>query len=297
MRRAVRLNLFPALLVAALAAGCAYLPAPEGPAPMRYRDAVFTTVDETPDLVYGEAPDPLGNPVTLKLDLFEPHGDDVTDRPALVLVHGGGFAAGDKNDSKMVDLARHFAARGYVAVTINYRLKAGAGCDQPIGGDCTTAAVAAQHDAQAAVRWLRANAGDRGVDPGRIAIGGTSAGAITSLLVAYRSDDPGDSGNPGEDSTVRAAISISGGLPVAGQFIEAGEPSSLLFHGTADPAVPYLNSYNVLQTAEAAGVTVYLETLLDAGHVAYDEYGGYYKDQITNFLYTQLGFGPAPVAG
>ena len=79
-----------ALVVAALTAGCAYLPAPEGPAPMRYRDAIFSTVDETPDLVYGEAPDALGNPVTLKLDVFEPHGDDVTARPALVLVHGGG---------------------------------------------------------------------------------------------------------------------------------------------------------------------------------------------------------------
>ena len=56
------------------------------------------------------------------------------------------------------------------------------------------AIVAAEHDAQAAVRWVRANAASLRVDPNRIAVGGGSAGAITAVNVAQRSEDPGSVG-------------------------------------------------------------------------------------------------------
>ena len=69
------------------------------------------------------------------------------------------------------------------------------------------AAVQAQHDAQAAVRWLRAHAADLGVDPSRIAIGGGSAGADVALLVGAHSEDPGTSGTPGQSSSsMRSAL-------------------------------------------------------------------------------------------
>jgi acetyl esterase/lipase len=61
-----------------------------------------------------------------------------------------------------------------------------------------------KHDAQAAVRWLRANAATYRLDPSRIAIGGSSAGAITAMMVSYNAVDPGSSGNPGYPSDVAA---------------------------------------------------------------------------------------------
>ena len=84
-----------AALAATVLAGCT-VPAPEGQAPLRYRDQVFSAVSRTNDLTYGQAPDLQGNPVDLKLDLFQPAGDTVTKRPAYVWVHGGGFSHGDK---------------------------------------------------------------------------------------------------------------------------------------------------------------------------------------------------------
>ena len=114
----------------------------------------------------------------------------------------------------MVDLANTFAKLGYVSASINYRLLATSPCSgSNVSANCITAAMAAQHDAQAAVRWFRANASTYGIDPTRIGIGGSSAGAVTAIEVGINSDDPGDSGNPGFSSKVGGFMSLSGGIP------------------------------------------------------------------------------------
>jgi acetyl esterase/lipase len=202
------------IATAALVAACS-VPPPPGDAPLRYRDVIFPNLTVTTGLVYGSAPDLSGNPVTLTLDMYQPTGDTQGSRPAIVLVHGGGFISGDSTNSAMVKMANAFAKRGYVAVSINYRLLGDGNCakEDPPSQQCVNAAFAAQHDAQAAVRWLRANAATYRVDPTRIAIGGGSAGAVTALAVAVNSTDPGDSGNPGYSSKVGGAISISGWIP------------------------------------------------------------------------------------
>src|SRR5438270_11688728 len=66
-----------------------------GAAPLRYRDVIFPTLTVTPGLTYGSAPDGSGNPVALTLDMYRPSGDMQTSRPAIVLVHGGGFTGGN----------------------------------------------------------------------------------------------------------------------------------------------------------------------------------------------------------
>ena len=138
---------------------------------------MFSNVAVSRDLQYGTAPDSQGNPVALRLDLYAPTGDTQADRPALVWVHGGGFSGGDKTNTVPVDVGQTFAKQGYVVVSINYRLL-GSGCvANPGAPQCTIAAIEAQHDAQAAIRWLRARAGFLGIDPTRIGIGGESAGA------------------------------------------------------------------------------------------------------------------------
>jgi acetyl esterase/lipase len=255
-----------------------------GEGPTRYRDLVFDEVTTTPDLVYGNAPDQQGEPVSLTLDLYRPTGDDVTLRPAIVWVHGGYFATGDKTSPEIVDEATTFARKGYVNASINYRVTPG-GCIS-VTPACLTAIVDAKHDAQAAVRYLRANATQYGVDPGRIAIAGTSAGAITALNVGYGPEDVGDSGNPGFSSRVRAAVSLSGARALTTP--SAGEPPALLFHGTADPIVPHASAVRTVDEATAAGLTAYLTSWDGAGHVPYVAHRTTILAETTNFLYWTL---------
>ena len=253
-----------AVLVLAVLAGCT-LPRPPGDGTIRYRDAVFSTVDVTHDIVYGNAPDAQGNPVELELDLYLPRGDTVTRRPALIWVHGGGFTAGDKSSG--ATQATFFARRGYVAASINYRLLSEDGC----GGDptpppeCEQAALAAQHDAQAAVRWLRAAAATYGVDTSRIAMAGSSAGAVTSLLVDWRSEDPGGSGNPGFSSAIRAAVSVSGGAPT-NEYIDGDDPPAIFFHGSEDDTVPFEWAVRNAAAMYGADIFTVLEVIQGAGH-------------------------------
>jgi dienelactone hydrolase len=284
----------PAALLAALALGACTVPPPPGDAPLRYRDTVFSSYTLTSDLVYGSAPDLTGTPVPLELDLYRPAGDTVTRRPAIVWVHGGGFSGGDKTRSPFPALARKFAMRGYVTASINYRLMATEKCAgiHPPPASCETAALAAQHDAQAAVRWLRANAAQYGVDPTRIAIGGGSAGAITALLVGAHSEDPGTSGTPGVSSKVGGVVSISGVLPPNGEaLLGPGDAPTLWFIGTEDPLIP--DEYQVLANAGVlynAGVLSVPEILEGAGHVPVGdpEFGPTIYSQSANFLYYVL---------
>jgi predicted esterase len=267
---------------------------PTGAAALRYRDAVFSNSTVASDLVYGSAPDLNNNPVTLKLDLYQPAGDTATQRPALVFVHGGGFSGGDKTSVPSSILAPYFATRGYVAVSINYRLLAPGGCSGAGGvtTECYNAAFAAVHDAQAAVRWLRANATTYKIDTNRIGIGGDSAGAITATGVAVLASQPGSSGNPNYPSNVRAFMSLSGGVPGAA-FVDSNSAPGILFSGTADPIVPYQWSMDTALALDKAGVKAVLETFTGAGHVPW-QFASTIETQTSNFFYKYLDAAHAP---
>jgi len=56
------------------------------------------------------------------MDIYQPTGDTHTKRPLLIYIHGGAFYAGDKGTPDCVDFCTHFAQKGYVAVSVNYRL-------------------------------------------------------------------------------------------------------------------------------------------------------------------------------
>lgn len=106
-----------------------------------------------------------------KLDVVWPKAKPETPRPAIVFVHGGGWAAGDKGSGLWRNMPIAYAKKGYVCISVNYRL---------IGEDPLPACVS---DCKNAVRWLRANAEDYHVDPDRIGAFGTSAGGhLVSML-------------------------------------------------------------------------------------------------------------------
>jgi predicted esterase len=280
------MHLILVALVALFTTGCLHLVPPMGPAPLRYRDLVFDSVDTTSNVVYGSAPDQQGQTVTLRLDLYQPVGDTVASRPAIVWVHGGSFCCGTRTSPEIVDEATTFARKGYVGASISYRLTPGGCSAAGATPECVQAIRDAQHDAQTAVRFLRANATTYGIDASRIAIAGTSAGAITALNVGFNGENPGAGDHPGFSSRVKAAVSLSGarlfGPP------DAGDAASLLFHGSTDRVVPYQWAVDTVNAAKAAGLTSYLTTWQGEGHTPYGAHRAEIHDQTTNLLYHVL---------
>ncbi len=249
MIRLARPLVLSALLVTALA-----LPA-----------AAPAAVTEELDLGYGSAVDFDGERQRLALDLYRPESRK-RPRPAIVWVHGGGFTFGSR--SFMTPHAKLMAERGYVSATITYRLADNGELAQ-VG--YARAVEAAQHDAQAAVRWLRRHAKRLNVDPRRIYIGGHSAGAVTALEVGISRRDPGQSGNPGYSSRVGGAIAIAG-LILDHTQIDRRDAPMLLFHGDADDTVPFAASTRVCESARMVRLPCRLVAFPGGDHyVAYSK--------------------------
>lgn len=274
---------FPVLaLLAIVVTGCNWPNiAPPGSGPLRYRDQLFSTATVTPNITYGSAVNLENQTVTLQMDMYQPAGDSVGDRPAIVWVHGGSFCCGDKTEADIVDEATTFAEKGYVGVSINYRLES-PGCTGT-ASNCGAAITEAFQDAQTAVLFLRAHAAAYGIDPNRIAIAGTSAGGITALNVGYSSsEDPA--------AQVRAAVSLSGAyLGVSGVgAISKGDAPAMDFHCTTDPLVPYSLAQNTINAAQALGLDAFLESWDETCHAPYAEHRTQILTQTTNFLWWEM---------
>jgi len=238
----------------------------------------------------GAVRSPVVGDKDLLLDLYRPVGPDAPSlRPALVVVHAS-FANGSRTRPNEVAFASAYARRGYVSVSIDFREPAD---DPPTehlaitpSDPTSVAAAAARVDAARAVDWVRSNAAVYGIDPDRIAIGGHSAGGITSLGVAYR--------GAGEDgAVVQAVFSMSGGLYGTESFIEAGDPPLILLHGTADPTVPFSHAEAIVSRAAAVGLPYEFYPLNGVGHQLYPELGrvvdgSTLERRIVDFMYRHL---------
>lgn len=134
------------------------------------------------DVVYGEGG---GRPLTLKLYARARPGER---RPAVVFVHGGGWASGEP--SMHMRQATGLAGLGYVTALVSYRLHPEARWPEPLA------------DIAAAVRWVRANAGRIGADPDRVVLAGASAGGHLSALTALALAPDSAAGTHATDSAV-----------------------------------------------------------------------------------------------
>jgi len=201
----------------------------------------------------------------LFLDVIMPNPaiDAETGRPGMVWIHGGGFKSGDKSGATI--RATEWARRGYVVANINYRLDQDNRCQAIQDGvdvppaevqQCADAIFAAQHDAQAAVRWLRAHAAELDLDPTRIAVMGSSAGAVTAVNVAYNAHDPGTSNDLPGPSDVGAAAALSGAAYPGIADIGPGDAPVIYAHCTNDQAVDWTITEAGIEAARAAGLVV-----------------------------------------
>lgn len=247
-------------------------------AQQRYKDKVFTQVSMD-SVVYGNAKNYSSTPQDLKMNIFEPMGDTVTNRPLLVLAHGGSFVGGDRYAPDVAYLCTEFAKRGYVCVSIQYRL----GVDIPaIIGDQSLAGPQFANavwrgalDGRAAVRFLRANASKYKISLGQVYIGGVSAGGVLGLQEAFLDTKEevgnanpvidtasigggieGISGTPGQSWRVKGVISLCGALGDVSWMKNNKNISIFSVHGTNDQTVPYKTdffSYSGIKIAQLSG--------------------------------------------
>lgn len=187
----------------------------------------------------------------LLMDVYLPENDSIEARPLLVLIHGGAFYIGDKADNPIVLWAKHFAACGYVVASINYRM----------GFQMTKASIercgySAVQDAHAAMRFLLSKKEEYRINPDYIFVAGSSAGAITSLNLAFMRNDTrpessykhGTSADLGgiessgnalkQDFRIRAVANMWGALNSL-NMMSSAKTSIISFHGDADKLVPY----------------------------------------------------------
>ena len=235
-----------------------------------------------------------------KLDLYLPaDAAPGQKRPALVWIHGGGWTGGTKTENRAKNICLTVAEAGYVAISIDYRLGAGA---WPTN----------LYDAKNAVRFLRANATRYGVDPDRIAVAGGSAGGHLALMVALTTGKPGleptgdatpyagvssavrcvanfygvtniltrretdKQGNPSEARRpLAAAISVHRAtsetdpvLTLASPVthVTRNSPPILTLHGRADATVDYLQAEELHRVARERGASHELLLLDGVGH-------------------------------
>ncbi len=267
----------------------------------RYASNIFTTVDVTSDIQYGQNLDLAGSNVDLFLDFYEPNGDTETARPLILWIHGGSFIGGSKTDSDMVTFATDFAEKGFACASIDYRLGLNF---PPDSASAIRALLRAVQDLKAAVRFFykdRATTNTYKIDTTKIFLGGTSAGALTALHYAYLDKAcevehymdaatlaslggmEGDSGNPGYSTDVIGVMNGAGAL-ASYAFMEAGDIPLCSVHGDADGTVPYNRDYasvgfiNIIymdgsrmldEQANAVGVPSNFYTFYGGGHVPY----------------------------
>jgi acetyl esterase/lipase len=135
---------------------------------------------------------------THRLDIIRRRTDPPRGAPVLVYIHGGAWIIGDKREQGL-PLLHELARRGWVTVTINYRLSPKATWPDHIV-DCKRALV-----------WVREHIAEYGGDPGFIAVSGGSAGGHLSSLLALT---PGDAdfqpGFEGADASVDACVPFYG---------------------------------------------------------------------------------------
>lgn len=206
----------------------------------RYTEDQFVSTTVIPDVVYGTAPyvdtilgiESITTTDDLLMDIYLPEGDTNMLRPVIVFAHGGGFFSGSKGNEDMVAMCEFYAKKGYVTVSIGYRL------GFHILGNVNMHAIRAVYrglqDGKSAIRFLRANAATYGIDATKVYLVGSSAGAFIGLHSIYMDELSEKPSQAGEVNYVNATFPFTHTAPDLGSF-DIGQ--NLSFRGEPDAVV------------------------------------------------------------
>lgn len=240
------------------------------------------------------------NAIPLYMDAYIPN-NNLEKRPLLMLIHGGGFTGGTKQQDPIVNIAEYFSKRGFVVFSIDYRLKNDKGTVPQEWIDFATnvnsynlgqyyAMYPAHRDAKAALRWIIANAETYKIDTNYITVGGGSAGAITSIGIGvselddYTAEISESNDNTlistnlsetyeiktildfwGTSSSIQALESIYGV-----QRFNENNPSLFIAHGTEDTTTLFSNAEELRDIYESNQVPYVFYELTGKGHGAWN---------------------------
>jgi alpha-L-fucosidase 2 len=243
---------------------------------------------------------------SLKLDAYVPEGAGPF--AAVILVHGGGWTAGDKSGGPkkalIAPMQEPLERAGFAWFSINYRLAP------------KHRYPACIEDVEAAIRWVKAHAAEYRLDPKRIAISGESAGGHLVALAAVRADAstrlaavvpfygvfdlPGrlkaDEPLPANYVALFGRETVDDALTAVMReaspllHVKSGLPPFLLVHGTADTRVPIEQSFAMQARLKAAGVPCDLITIKDGVHgmAGWDKVAPDYRERVVAWLQKTL---------
>lgn len=231
----------------------------------------------------------------LRLDVYEPlvSAAPGTRRPAIVQIHGGAWAVGDKREQG-IPLLNHLAANGWVGFNVNYRL--------------SPRARAPQHliDCKRAIAWIREHADDYGIDPDFICVTGGSAGGHLAAMCALTANDPQfQPGFEDADTSLQAAVPFYGAYDMADtsamirgyretflepvvfgakyaddptpfeqyspiRHVRADAPPMMMIHGTRDALIPIESARPFAQQLAAVSDSAVVWVELEGAQHAFD---------------------------
>ncbi|MGC1630893.1 MAG: alpha/beta hydrolase [Gelidibacter sp.] len=184
---------------------------------------------------------------TLQMDVYAPKKIKKTDSlPVMLWMHGGGFVGGNRNYPSEVKLAQLAAEKGYLGVSISYRLTrkgqlTGFGCDAPKAEKLATFKNAAI-DFMDAAKFIYDNKALLGADINKIIAGGSSAGAEGMLNAVYMREYFIEDLKKYEQVKFAGVFSLAGAMVNADYVTPANAVPSVFFHGTADNLVPFASA-------------------------------------------------------
>jgi acetyl esterase/lipase len=243
-------------------------------------DRIPTGPAAIPDSVSIEANIPYDRYPETVLDILQPKAVSKERRPGVIIIHGGGWTGGTKE--QRVDYAcLKYVARGFVVANVEYRLAKAA------------TAPAAVTDVLKAAQWFHRNAAKYHVDPRRIAVTGDSAGGHLALMVGMTPA----SARLGPAARVAAVVNLYGITDVADllegphmqeyavtwlpeqkdrrelakrvspiTYVRKDLPPILTLHGDQDTTVPYEQGANLTRELKKAGADARMITASGQGH-------------------------------
>ncbi|MEI8273739.1 MAG: alpha/beta hydrolase [Paludibacter sp.] len=236
----------------------------------------FSTVSIS-TVQYATVTNSSGSQQNLSLDIYQPTGDVSINRPCMLWIHGGSFTSNTKSSqSYIVNYATAFAKRGFVCISIDYRLRSSA----------TTLALKwpalqdAARDGNTALDWIRAHAATYGIDVNSLFICGGSAGGQAAVSLAQFTG-PDTSAKYAPETAYLTKPWNKTGIIACGMFWGAEELElrgwtypyltatsipTIQIHGSADTTIPVQNAYDLQTAFNAVGTTNELHVIAGAAH-------------------------------